>query len=123
MLTAPRPDSLATADERLASDSLEILEKQIGASDSPERAALRERAARLRGVITWRLVTEYDERLTAAHQHLHELNADVEALNQRYEAFVRTRQAATHSYVGYDGTIKRLRGRVADAPVRIDDLK
>ena len=120
MLTAPRPDYLATAEERIASERLALIEEQLGDSDIPEAVAMRQRVARLRGALTWRLETEYHERLTAAHVHLNELNAHVDALTRRYEAFVRARQAATHSYVGYDARIKRLRQRVGDAQKRID---
>src|SRR3989449_1022015 len=58
MLTAPRPRDLATAEERMAGESLALVEKQLGDSKSPASRALRERAARLRGVLTWRLETE-----------------------------------------------------------------
>jgi tetratricopeptide (TPR) repeat protein len=122
MLTAPRPDHLATADERIAGERLALMEKQLGDSDRPESLALRQRAARLRGVLTWRLETEYHERLTAAQVHLNELNAHVDALTRQYDAFVRTRQAATHSYVGYDTRIGRLRERVGDALQRVDTV-
>ena len=122
MLTAPRPDYLATAEERIAGERIALIEKQLGDSDNPESLALRQRAARLRGALTWRLETEYHERLTAAHVHLNELNAHVDALTQQYDAFVRTRQAATHSYVGYDVQIARLRERVDDALQRVDSL-
>jgi tetratricopeptide (TPR) repeat protein len=122
MLTAPRPEYLATAEERIAGERIALIEKQLGDSDNPESLALRQRAARLRGVITWRLQTEYNERLTAAHVHLKELNAPVDALTRQYDAFVRTRQAATHSYVGYDVQIARLRERVGDALERVDIL-
>ena len=122
MLTAPRPDYLATADERIAGERLALMEKQLGDSDRPESLALRQRAARLRGVLTWRLETEYHERLTAAQVHLNELNAHVDALTRQYDAFVRTRQAATHSYVGYDTRIGRLRERVGDALQRVDTV-
>ena len=54
--------------------------------------------------------------------HLNELNADVDTLTKQYDAFVRTRQAATHSYVGYDVQISRLRQRVEDARQRVDLL-
>src|SRR5262249_33806591 len=81
-----------------------------------------QRAARLRGVLTWRLETEYPKRLTKAFEHLNELNTQVDALNQQYEAFVRTRQAATHSYVGYDAQIARLRERVGGALQHVDSL-
>jgi tetratricopeptide (TPR) repeat protein len=122
LLTAPRPDDLATAEERMASESIALIEKQIGGSETPQAMALRQRASLLRGVITWRLVTEYHERLTAAHEHLNELNTQVEALTRQYDAFVRTRQAATHSYVGYDPQIARLRENVSEAMQRVEVL-
>ncbi|HXV76840.1 MAG TPA: tetratricopeptide repeat protein [Candidatus Polarisedimenticolaceae bacterium] len=122
MLTAPRPEYLATADERIVSERLALIEQQLGDSDDPESLALRRRTARLRGALSWRLETEYHERLTTAHLHLNELNADVDELTRRYDAFVRTRQAATHSYVGYDVQIDRLRQRVGDALERVDLL-
>src|SRR5881409_3044597 len=122
MLTAPRPDYLATAEERIAGERITLIEKQLGNSDNPESLAFRQRAARLRGAITWRIETEYQKRLTAAHVHLNELNADVDSLTKQYDAFVRTRQAATHSYLGYDTQIGRLRERVGDALQRVDIL-
>ena len=66
-----------------------------------------------KGVLTWRLETEYHERLTQAHKHLRELNDDVAVLTAQYDAFVRARQAATHSYVGYDVPINRSAQRVS----------
>jgi tetratricopeptide (TPR) repeat protein len=122
MLTSPRPEYLATAEERTAAESLALVERQLGRFDSPERDALRQRVARLRGVLTWRLETEYHERLTAAHAHLKETNTDIDALARQYDAFVRTRQAATHSYAGYDVQIARLRERGNEALQRIDPL-
>jgi len=122
MLTAPRPDYLATAEERVAGERIALIEKQLGSSDSPEAVALRQRAARLRGALTWRLETEYHERLIAAHAHLKELNPQVDALTRQYDAFVKTRQAATHSYLGYDKQISRFRERVGEALERVDML-
>jgi len=119
MLTAPRPEYLATADEQMVAERLQLIEEQLGDSDGPGSIAVRQRVARLRGALTWRLETEYDERLTAAHEHLNELNADVDILTRQYDDFVRTRQAATHSYVGYDTQIARLRQRVGDALQRV----
>jgi len=119
MLTAPRPEYLATADEQLVGERLALIEEQLGDPEGPAARALEQRADRLRGALTWRLETEYDARLTAAHEHLNELNADVEVLTRQYDAFVRTRQAATQSYVGYDTQIERLRQRVRDALQRV----
>src|SRR5437870_7276702 len=67
MLTAPRPDYLATAEERIALERIALTEKQLGDSDNPESLALRQRAARLRGALTWRLETQYHERLSSAY--------------------------------------------------------
>jgi tetratricopeptide (TPR) repeat protein len=122
MLTSPRPDYLATAEERIALERVALVEKQLGSSDSPESQAIRARAERVRGAITWRLETEYQKRLSEAHAHLNELNADVNALNRQYDSFVRTRQAATHSYVGYDDQIKRLREHVGNARNQVETL-
>jgi tetratricopeptide (TPR) repeat protein len=122
MLTSPRPEYLATAEERTSLDRIALIEKQLGDSDDPASVALRQRMAHVRGMLTFRLETEYAERLTAAYGHLNELNTDVDALTKQYESFVRTRQAATHSYVGYDVQISRLRQRVSDAQQRVETL-
>src|ERR1700719_188185 len=122
ILTAPRPDYLATAEEQIAGERIARIEKRLGNSKNSESLALRQRADRLRGALTWRLETEYNDRLTAAYVHLKELNAPVDALTRQYDAFVRTRQAATHSYVGHDVQIARLRERVDEALQRVDML-
>ncbi|HET7207555.1 MAG TPA: tetratricopeptide repeat protein [Terriglobales bacterium] len=122
MLTAPRPEYLATAEEQTAGERIARIEKQLGNSNDSESLVLQRRAAHLRGALTWRLETEYNNRLTKAYVHLNELKAPLDALNQRYEAFVRVRQAATHSYVGYDVQIARLRERVDEALQRVDVL-
>jgi len=123
MLTAPRPDYLATADERVVLERLNRMEAQLADADSEQQQALRERIARARGTLTWRLHTEYHERLTLAHEHLRELDAVVEATTRQYESFVRTRQEATHSYVGYDAAIGRLRQRVDAALAKVERLQ
>ena len=122
MLTAPRPEFLATGDERLALERIALIEKQLGNSDSPESPALRQRVALLRGAVTWRLETEYNDRLTAAHAHLKELNRGVDELTREYDTFVRSRQAATLSYVGYDKQTEELHQRVGDALQNVDSL-
>ena len=118
MLTAPRPDYLATADERTLLERIDNLDGQLretGEGAAPEL----DRLARLRGALTWRLETEYHARLTDAHEHLFELDQHVDALQARYGSFVRARQAATHSYVGYDAGLARLRDRVDAALQRV----
>src|ERR1700747_855195 len=109
ILTAPRPEYLATPERQIDRERIAGIKKQLGNSNDPESLALRQRADRLHGALTWRLETEYNEPLTAAHVHLSDLNAPVDTLTRQYDAFVRTRQAATHSYAGYDIQIVRLR--------------
>jgi len=46
----------------------------------------------------------------------------VEELTRQYDEFVRARQAATHSYVGYDTQITNLRERVDSSLQRVDSL-
>ena len=46
----------------------------------------------------------------------------METLTAEYESFIRTRQAATHSYVGYEMPINGLRARVGAALERLSVL-
>jgi hypothetical protein len=73
-------------------------------------------------MLTWALQTEYHERLDVFAEHLEELAAAVDVLNAQYESFVRSRQAAVHSYEGYDTPLTRLRRRVGDALGRVNLL-
>jgi hypothetical protein len=114
MLTEPRPDYLATADERIARERLNQIEELLEAKSAAESEPRRRRIERLNGVLTWSLSTQYHERLTETYKHLEELNADIAKMTAQYQAFVRARQAAMHSYVGYNAQITRLRRRVSD---------
>jgi len=122
ILTAPRPVLLATTDERLTLERLRKIEAALKHTSGPECAAQQARLQHLQGVLTWRLYTEYPERLTQAHKDLHQLNEDVLMLHERYTAYVRARQAAVHSYAGYDQSIQRLRTRVGEALERVNTL-
>jgi prefoldin subunit 5 len=73
-------------------------------------------------VLEWRIQTEYDQRLTEAHKNLRDLNQAIDLLTKRYTAFVRTRQAATQSFQGYDDGIRRQRHRIASAGEKVGEL-
>ena len=122
LLIEPRPDLLADADERIAMESIRAIEQQLKGAHGANAEQLQQRVKRLKGVITWTLYTTYPERLTKAHEHLNALNADVAILTKQYQEFVRTRQAAAHSYLGYDDTISRLRTRAAEALETVNQL-
>ncbi len=115
LLTAPRPEYLATAEERIAAEKIGRLERPIVANGGTASDDMKERIERLRGVLLWNIRTDYDQRLTDAYKDLRALNEAVDQLKKQYESFVRTRQAATQSYEGYDDVIRRERNRIASA--------
>jgi hypothetical protein len=122
MLVWPRHDYLMTADERILLNKIAQIEtkaKQQGILN--ERT--QQRIARLRGVITWNIDTNYDQRFTQVTEHVHDLDGYVEKLNETYHSFVRARQAATQSYEGYETQIGRLRINIGDALNRVKALK
>jgi tRNA A37 N6-isopentenylltransferase MiaA len=81
-----------------------------------------DRISRLQGVLAWNIATEYDQRFTDAHTNLRKLDEVVELLKRQYTAFVRTRQAATQSYEGYDETIRQQRQQIRIALEKTQEL-
>lgn len=122
MLIAPRPEYLATAEERIMLAAINAAEKRIAPDGRAVSPRTRHRIDRLKGYLHWNIHTGYDQRLTEAVEHLDELNQDIERLQQIYNSFVRTRQAATQSYQGYDDQIRRLRIRTRKAQQQVDTL-
>jgi len=122
LLVAPRPDFLATTEERMLSEQIASIEQALSDSQSSQAPALRARALRVRGVLIWTLWTKYHERLTVFDEHLRGLHEAIDVMTEQYESFVRVRQAALHSYEGYEVPIQRLRTRVSDALATVDLL-
>jgi hypothetical protein len=122
MLVAPRPDYLATAEERIATEAIVRLEQALAANGAAAPDETRDRISRLRGVLAWNISTEYDQRLTDAYKDLRDLNEVVDRLKKQYNAFVRTRQAATQSYEGYDDVIRRQHTLIASAREKVTGL-
>jgi tetratricopeptide (TPR) repeat protein len=122
LLTAPRPDSLATGEERILKEQISRMEQALTADGEVASGEFGARIRRLRGVLDWKIHTDYDRRLTEAHHHLHDLNRHIDALQKQYSAFVRVRQAATQSYQGYDGVIRRQRHRIGEARETVTTL-
>jgi hypothetical protein len=123
MLVAPRPDYLATAEERILRQQLDNLEHGPAGHTAAATDASEARIRRLRGILSWDIRIEYDQRLTEAHQDLYTLNQAVTDLRERYNSFVRVRQAATQSYQGYQETIKLLRQRIDTALETVTGLR
>ncbi len=122
MLVVPRPDYLATQKERIISEKIALLERKLTAGGTTAPSDVEARIKRLRGVLHWNIYTEYDRRFTEAHKHLRDLNHEVDRLKRQYTAFVRTRQAATQSYEGYDDVIRRQRARITAAREKVGEL-
>ena len=122
MLIAPRPKYLATAEERLAMDTINRL-RDINVSNpgavNPETL---ERMQRLDGVLRWRVNSEYDQRLTDAYNNLIALDEIIDRMKLRYHSFIRTRQAATQSYEGYTIPIRQLRTRLFAAQRKLKGI-
>jgi hypothetical protein len=122
MLVVPRPDFLATSTERVIIEHITQLEQKLTAGHRAVPDEIKARIKRLKGVLHWNIYTEYDRRFTEAYEHLRDLNHEVERLKRQYTAFVRTRQAATQSYEGYDDVIRRLRFQIQKARKKVGEL-
>jgi len=122
MLTTPRPEFLATRAEQAILASLEDIESQVQGSDSPFEGSLEQRVRRLKGMLTWTLETEYHERLTEFNENLSGLDEAMEVAQAQYDQYVRARQAATHSFEGYEDPIGRLRVDVRNAVDKVELL-
>jgi hypothetical protein len=122
MLVVPRPDYLATSQERILSEQIARLEQKLSTAGAAVPSEVGARIERLRGVLNWSIDTQYDQRLTEAYKHLRDLNHEVDRLKRQYTAFVRTRQAATQSYEGYDDVIRRQRFLIGEAREKVGKL-
>ncbi|MBW2513158.1 MAG: hypothetical protein JRE21_01140 [Deltaproteobacteria bacterium] len=122
MLVVPRPDYLATSTERIISEHIWLIEQRLSGSETAVIERIEPRIKRLRGLLHWNIYTEYDERFTETYRNLLDLNHEIDLLKTRYKAFVRTRQAATQSYEGYDNVIRRQRIRIREAREKVQVL-
>jgi len=122
MLVVPRPDYLATFKERIISEQIALLERKLTTVGTVVPSGIEARIKRLRGVLHWNIYTDYDHRFTEAYKHLRDLNHEVDRLKRQYNAFVRTRQAATQSYEGYDDVIRHQRFLIRKAREKVGEL-
>ncbi len=122
MLITPRPDYLATVEERIFGEQIIGLEQAIDARGTKTPLETAARIRRLRGVLDWNIYSQYDQRLTDAHISLRDLNQVVDMLPEQYLRFVRTRQGAVQSYQGYDDIMRRMRIRIKAAKGKVKEL-
>ncbi|MEE4162077.1 MAG: tetratricopeptide repeat protein [Woeseiaceae bacterium] len=122
LLTTPRPEFLATREEQEVLGQIEAIEAAIEKAGIPDDESMVVRLDRLKGLLTWTLETEYHERLNRFDSNLRALETAMAVAEEQYDAFVRERQAATHSFEGYTKPVARLRNYVRDAESRVDLL-
>ncbi len=121
LLTIPRPEFLATPEEQALLARIESVEanayKDTGAYEETQL-----RLKRLKGVLTYTLRTEYHARFTEFDRNVRSLDEAMAMVQAEYDGYVRNRQAASHSYVGYDKPMRRLRADVEKSVEKIDKL-
>lgn len=117
MLVSPRPEFLATAEERIVMQRLRELEDKAGDDTKAQR-----RIDRLKGYLLWNIRTQYDARLTTTFEDLAGLAQEIARLQEIYGSFVRARQAASQSYEGYDEQIRHLRINTRNAMANVKTL-
>jgi hypothetical protein len=122
MLVSRRPEFLAVTEEQEARLSLQAMRRELARGPQQYSEETEARIARLEGVLNWRLSNEYDQRLTEAYKHLQELDDVIAEMQTAYHSFIRSRQAATHSYVGYSDQIGNLRAQLQNAQSQLDTL-
>ncbi len=112
LLTTPRPEFLATREEQALLERLTVLDSAVEDLDEVTAKRLGQRLRRLRGRIEFTLATEYHERLAHFDANLDELNDAMDVMQASYDQYVRSRQAATHSFTGYAEPLEGLNARV-----------
>jgi hypothetical protein len=122
MLTSPHPEYLKTMDERITFEEIARLERKLTAGGKAVPKDVAARIKRLKGVLQFNIYTEYDHRYTLAHKHLRDLNVEIDRLKKEYTSFVRTRQAATQSYEGYNDKIRTTKTRITAAREKLEEL-
>lgn len=122
LLTTPRPEFLATPEEHQILRRLDEIQVRLQDEGSVTAEALQQRVTRLKGLLWWRLQTEYHQRLTAFDRNVRDLEGVMAKAHRQYQRFVNARQAATHSYSGFEAPINKMRVQSRDAVAKIDVL-
>ncbi|MCW9048685.1 MAG: tetratricopeptide repeat protein [Gammaproteobacteria bacterium] len=122
LVIARRPEYLATAEERGIQDKLGKIELYLSANPQHYTDEVRARISRLKGVLHWNINKAYHERLTNAYKQMQTLDVYINKLNETYKSFVRTRQAATQSYEGYDIQIRQLKTKIQAIQLKVNGV-
>ena len=122
LVIARRPEYLASAKERGMQDNLAAIELYLSKNPQKYTTEVKQRIARLKGVLHWNITEAYDDRLTNAYEQMQKLDIYINTLKKAYQSFVRTRQAATQSYEGYGITIRQLKTKIKENQVKVEGI-
>jgi hypothetical protein len=116
--------ALATEDERAQLDLLDAVDAELAlhAGDASYDEA-REKARLARGVLVWKLDSEWKVRSWQANRALRELNATVYDARTRETASGRAREGAPEKNAALGRRVDRVSPRIVALAVRVEDAK
>ena len=113
--------ALAGAEERAALERLDALGDAVDQlPDATQRAPLAQRQRVLRGVLHWRLTTDFASRLHRARKSLKALDQALDELRTSRQRLDRARTLARDRLEGFESRIAGLRQRLAGLLPRLD---
>ncbi|HKK23379.1 MAG TPA: hypothetical protein VJ947_06795 [Pseudohaliea sp.] len=105
--------ALASAEERAALERLDALGEALDQlPDAAERAGLAQRQRVLRGVLHWRLATDFASRLHQGRKSLQALDQALQELRASRDRLERARTLARDRFEGFESRIAGLRQRL-----------
>ncbi len=115
------PIKLANTAEKHQWRRLQNLQRRLATlPDEPRYQRLRERAEWLRGVLSWRLQSDYQARWWESHKQLRGIEPLLHEAAARHANIVKALHSAKAGFDGYDRRIEALRGRILALLPRIE---
>lgn len=107
------PMRLATAKERHLKVDLQRSRRKVESLRAlPGKDILLRKQALLEGLLHWDIESDYNDRLSRAHQHLRELDQEIARAQLSQTELTKAKAAAALSYQGYDRALQGLQERL-----------
>ncbi|MCG6976407.1 MAG: hypothetical protein LJE56_08390 [Acidiferrobacterales bacterium] len=118
------PMAMATAQEKTMLRQLRSIRARIDRlRPQPGLEMLKQKHERLEGLLYWQVNTQYETRLSQAHQHLRQLDETIAMTRKTQAELARGKSEAALSYQGYDRALTDLKQRLDFLKIKIDGLK
>jgi uncharacterized protein YdeI (YjbR/CyaY-like superfamily) len=115
---------LATGEEKQLITRLQRIDSLIEATGNDEQFLVQKEIARLmKGILTWRTVTEHPTRLWNLKKQMRELQQSIETARQRKSDLASSRQRAETRFNNLAGRIEQLQGRIPDLLNQVRQLR